>query len=116
MPQSDDYAWLPLPLLLAQLGLPEDGPKSNAVDVVRLAAADEVEALRPDLPWAEPGYLPPPRIVQGACMWAARLWARRGSPSGLVSFGEFGVVNTPSFDADAERLLGIGRYAKPAIG
>jgi hypothetical protein len=49
-------------------------------------------------------------------MWAARLWARRGSPAGLVSFGEFGIANTPSFDADAERLLGIGRYASPVMG
>lgn len=111
----DGYAWLPLAALLAPLGIGPDSDKARDVEAARVAAADEVQHLRPDLPWGA-GYVPPPRIVQGAVMWAARLYARRSSPTGLVTFGEYGAVTTPSFDADAERLLGVGRYAAPQVG
>lgn len=111
----EDYAWLPLERVLRFLSIPPGSDKVAAVEDARQAGADEVEHLRPDLIGAQ-GFTAPPRVVQGAVMWAARLYVRRNSPSGLVSFGEFGAVSSPSFDADAERLLGIGRYATPRVG
>ena len=52
-------------------------------------------------------------VVFGAQLLTARYWARRGSPTGLASFGEFGAAAVVRLDPDVERLLGVGRYAKP---
>ena len=52
----------------------------------------------------------------GADLWlgtvrlAGRWHTRRRSPDMLISMGELGSARVPAFDADIERLLGIGRY------
>lgn len=57
----------------------------------------------------------PATIVEGTLMLARRWRTRDRSPDGLVQAGELGTSRIPSFDADIERLLRIGRYAPPVI-
>lgn len=59
------------------------------------------------VPPAEPGTLD--RLVEGTLLLASRLYARRNSPDGLVAMGDLGSASVPGFDADVERMLGIGR-------
>lgn len=54
---------------------------------------------------------PTPDITLGVLRLAGRWFNRRRSPDGLIGAGELGNSRIPSFDADIERLLGIGRYA-----
>lgn len=115
MPEAT-YPWLPLAAVLAQLSIPQGatGPNPEAAERARVAAAAYVQKLRPDLIGPE-GYAPDDAVVAGAVLVAARLYSRRGSPVGLASFGEFG-ASVPRLDPDAERLLGVGRYAGPQVG
>lgn len=56
-------------------------------------------------------------IVLGTVRLAVRWYTRGRSPDGLVANGgELGVSRVPSFDADIDRLLGLGRYRSPVIG
>ena len=61
--------------------------------------------------------LPPPDmdLRLGTLRLAGRWHVRRRSPDGLITAAELGSARVPSFDADIERLLGIGRYAPPVI-
>lgn len=102
-------AWLPLPV---------DTPPSPGAHAARVAAAAYVRRVRPSLfRNAEGTTTPDPvehaDVVYGAQLLAARLWARRGSPTGLASFGEFGAAAVVRLDPDLERLLSTGRYARP---
>jgi hypothetical protein len=58
----------------------------------------------------------PSSVRLGTVRLAGRWLTRRRSPDGLISSADFGASRIPSFDADIERLLKIGRYAKPVIG
>ncbi|WP_330182820.1 phage head-tail connector protein [Nocardia sp. NBC_01503] len=58
----------------------------------------------------------PDRLVQGAVMLAARIYRRRNSPSGVESFGELGPIYVQRNDPDIAHLLGLGAYARPAVG
>jgi hypothetical protein len=51
----------------------------------------------------------------GTVRLAGRWYRRRRSPDGLISTADFGTSRIPAFDADIERLLKIGRYAKSVI-
>lgn len=51
----------------------------------------------------------------GTIRLAVRWQTRRRSPDGLIAMAELGSSRVPSFDADIERLLGIGRYAGPVF-
>lgn len=113
MPE-DPYPWLPLADLLAHLSVQAGTPNAAAAERARAAAAAHVQRLRPDL--AGPaGYTADDAVRQGAVLVAARLYSRRGSPVGVASFGDFG-ASVPRLDPDAERLLGVGRYAAPQVG
>lgn len=57
-----------------------------------------------------------PRIIQGATMLAARLFERRNSPNGVAAFGDGATAYVQRNDPDVALLLGIGPYAKPAVG
>ena len=58
----------------------------------------------------------PSSVRLGTVRLAGRWHTRRRSPDGLiVTNAEFGTSRIPSFDADIERLLKIGRYSKPVI-
>ncbi|MBF6085295.1 hypothetical protein IU485_28400 [Nocardia cyriacigeorgica] len=58
----------------------------------------------------------PDRYVQGAVMLASRVYRRRNSPSGVESFGELGPIYVQRNDPDIAQLLGMGHYARPAVG
>lgn len=118
-----DGAWLALDAVLRQLGLPTDQtdtPQAITADEKRLAAAAAVERARPDLVTVDgagaASFAADPDVIEGALMLAARLYARKGSPQGLASYGDFGPAPVTRLDPDIERLLGVGRYGRPAVG
>lgn len=114
-----DGAWLPQEDVLAYLGMDDSDSEASSVSRARLAAAAYVERNRPDLLTLvelTPTYLPTPEVFEGALLLTARLHARKASPTGLASYGEFGPAAVLRFDPDVERLLGVGRYAPPAVG
>lgn len=118
-----DGAWLPLDNVLRQLSLPADqaDPQRADADSCRLAAAALVERARPDLVVVDAAGsasfpMADPDVVKGAELLAARLYARKGSPQGLASYGDFGPAPITRLDPDIERLLGVGRYGRPAVG
>ncbi|WP_084653996.1 hypothetical protein [Nocardia altamirensis] len=63
-----------------------------------------------------PPQLWPESKRQGAVMLAARLFRRRNSPAGVESFGELGPIYVQRNDPDLAILLGLGSYARPAVG
>ncbi len=113
-------AWLSSDAVARQLKLVGhvDGQALPAdAEDVRLGVAAYIEPRRRDLVTGEPAtFTPTDDVVLGALLLCGRLHARQGSPQGLASFGEFGVTSVLRTDPDAERLLGIGRYGKPAVG
>ncbi len=70
-----------------------------------------------DVPVGVAPTLPRPDhdLCLGAVRLAGRYHTRRRSPDGLVSAGELGNSRVPLLDSDIERLLGIGRFARPVI-
>lgn len=101
------------------LPLPADVPGSPGSHGARLAAAQLVRRARPDL--FDATTVPPTvptdaAVIYGGQLLTARLWARRGSPAGIATFGEFGPGAILRLDPDVERLLGVGRYAPPRVG
>lgn len=91
--------------------------RDDPVMARKLAAAIAfVERVKadPDLGYFVPGYNVGD-LVEGTLLLAARLYARRNSPDGLIAMGELGSVNVPGFDADIDRMLEIGRYGGSII-
>ena len=84
------------------------------------AAIAFVESVRPRFNYAgDPeSTLPEPNadLVLGTIRLAGRWYTRGRSPDGLVAMAEQGSARVPSFDADIEKLLRIGRYARAVIG
>ena len=54
-------------------------------------------------------------LVLGTVRLAGRWHVRRRSPDALVQMAELGASRVPSFDADIETMLGIGRHRKSVI-
>lgn len=48
---------------------------------------------------------PPPALVEAVVLMTNRLLARRNSPAGVLSFGEFGPATLPGTDADVRALI-----------
>lgn len=113
MADVDPAPWLPIDACLAQAATAEANA-AGGVDVERkrLAVASYVEQERRDLFVADV-FTPPAHVVEGAVLMVARLVARKGAPLGVASYGDFGPADIVRFDPDVERLLGVGRYAKP---
>lgn len=118
---TGSHPWLPLSLVLSWLQVDADGPAAGVVDQVRAAAAAHCERQRSDLfDLVDGDYVGPAGqldvIRQAGLLAAARLYARRGSPAGLASFGEFGASEVLRRDPDVAALLGTGRHAHPKVG
>lgn len=79
------------------------------VSELRGSSFNFTDDLLSDLP------VPTADITLGVLRLAGRWYARRRSPDGLIGAGELGTSRIPAFDADIERLLGIGRYAGPVF-
>lgn len=52
----------------------------------------------------------------GTMMLAQRWHTRRRSPDGLVAMADMGSARVMSFDPDIDRLLRLGRHARPRVG
>jgi hypothetical protein len=110
-------AWLTPAAVVAMLPgakLDEAGQLPADVELLRQAAAAYVEPKRRDLVDAAGVFTPTADVLIGSALLVSRLNARKGSPQGLASFGEFGPAPVSRVDPDVDRLLGIGaRYGKP---
>jgi len=97
----------------------EDDRDDAALQQCLDAAVAYVEANKWDMDFSfdELDTRPKPTVltVLGTLRQAGRWFTRRNSPEGFVSLGELGSARVPAFDADIERMLGIGRYAPPVI-
>lgn len=116
----EPYSWLPAERVRRWLqleGVATD-PLEQVAEDCRRAAADYCQSMRPDLVvLGDPAtFLATDKVVQAGVIVAARLYARRTSPAGLASYGEFGAAEVLRMDPDAERLLGVGRWASPVVG
>lgn len=58
----------------------------------------------------------PANLVEGATMLTVRLFRRKNSPAGVEAMGEAGPVYVMRSDPDVAMLLGLGAWAKPAVG
>jgi hypothetical protein len=110
--------WLPLSSCLTWLKVAADTDKADQVELARRAAGEWVEDQRPDLWVTDPlevdpdEFTPGARHVQAGILATARLFTREGSPSGLVSYGDFAASVLRS-DPDVATLLGRPR---PRVG
>jgi hypothetical protein len=111
--------WLPLADCLTWLNVSSGTTKADHVELARRAAGEWIEDQRPDLavaavldPPVDGYYDAGPRIVQAGILATARLFSRQGSPSGLVSYGEF-AASVLRDDPDVRGLLGRPR---PRVG
>lgn len=124
------HSWLPADQALAWLQVEAtDTGRAGVVELCRAAAAAWCEEQRRDLfadvvvETVNPDgtttitYAAPPApsdsVVMAGVLATARLYARRSSPAGLASYGEFGAAEVLRLDPDVSRLLGVGRYAPP---
>ena len=83
------------------------------------AAVAFVERVRPRFNYAadEASTLPVPTpdLVLGTIRLAGRWHTRRRSPDGLIQMAELGASRVPSGDPDIDRMLRIGRHARPVV-
>lgn len=80
-----------------------------------IAARAYVQTRRPELDYASDATVPGD-VRLGACLLAARLYARRGTMLGLANYGEAGPAQILRTDPDIARLVGIGVHASPQVG
>jgi len=78
-----------------------------------------VERCRPEF-WSVSGddglsYHPDAEAYQGGVMYAAREFRRRNSPAGIEILGDAGTSFVSRYDADIERALHTGAWARPII-
>lgn len=115
-PDPEPFPWLPSARVLRWLNLTTSDDRAALAEDCRRAAADWCETQRPDLVDTAGVFVAPERVVQAGVMAAARLFARVGSPTGLVSYAELGAAEILRLDPDVTRLLGTGVNAPPRVG
>jgi hypothetical protein len=117
-----DLTWPPhLDLLKLDLKVPADQTRDN--DRMQLdlnAAVAYVERVRRgsvDFTATGSPLLVPvdSDLILGTVRLAGRWLARGRSPDGMVSSTEFGSVRIGTGDADIDRMLRVGRYARPVL-
>lgn len=114
--------WLPAADVLAYLKVDPASENAAAVLAARSAAVRVVERQRRDLTL---DTLPVPLddatkadlgdVILGALMLVGRLYARKGTPEGIATFGELGATMILRSDPDISMLLGIGRHGRPGL-
>jgi hypothetical protein len=60
-------------------------------------------------------YSPGPDVVQGAVIFAGKIWYRRQSPDGVETFTA-SVAYVQSTDDQTQQLLRLGFYRLPRVG
>lgn len=111
-----DYPWLPELDALGYLDVAQGADQAADVERCRLAACAVVERQRPDLVDATGTFVPGDAVRHGTLLLVGRLYARKGSPQGVATFGELGAASILRHDPDVGQLIGVGRYAFPRIG
>jgi hypothetical protein len=76
---------------------------------------DEDGALVEPVEFSERGEAEGDTLVLGTLMLASRLFARRRSPDVILWMAETGTTRLPFEDRDIDRLLRIGRSARPKV-
>jgi hypothetical protein len=76
---------------------------------------DEDGALVEPVEFSERGETEGDTLVLGTLMLASRLFARRRSPDVILWMAETGTTRLPFEDRDIDRLLRIGRSARPKV-
>lgn len=96
---------------------PEDRARMGADLAAALAVVGRLRRDTLNVDGDPLSTLPSPSadVALGVVRLAVRWNDRRRSPDGLISAGELGSSRIPSFDADIERLCGIGRYVGPVF-
>lgn len=121
LPPPPSPPWPPLlEDLKADLNISASDTRDDANLATDLAAARAVveRELAGDFDFAGTNALlpsPSADVLKGTVRLAGRFNARRRSPDGLVDSGDFGTSRIPRFDADIERMLGVGPYRRPMI-
>lgn len=93
-------------------GVVLDADSTAQLTQVLDAAIAYVERVRDDLALTD-GAIVSKDLILGTVRYARRLDLRRESPVGMIVIDGMASANIPGWDADTEKLLGIGRYAKP---
>lgn len=120
-PAPELHPWLPQAAVLSWLQLDAGDTLAAVAEWCRKAAAAYCERQRADLVVVDVAagtatFTATDDVVMAGLIAAARLYARRSTPTGLASFGEFGASDILRLDPDVARLLGTGRHAGPRIG
>ncbi|TDP97651.1 hypothetical protein [Labedaea rhizosphaerae] len=117
-------AWPP-DLALLKLDMHQQG-ESGADDrddaqlqLVLDAAVAYVERKRSDVNYTGdpdgPIKVPTQDLALGTVRLAWRWHSRRRSPDALIAMAEQGNSRVPSFDADIEKMLRVGRHARAVV-
>lgn len=105
--------------LKAYLGIsPAEGADDAAMASAVAAANAMAKQWRPDATLDDEGAELaswPAQIDQGAYVYAARLYGRRGSVAGVAAFSEAGVSMIPRLDPDVRSLWELGEYQRNVI-
>lgn len=114
--------WLPAADVLAYLKVADTSENAAAVLAARSAAVRVVERERTDLtldtlpaPLTDAAKAAIGDIRLGALLLIGRLYARKGTPEGIATFGELGAAMILRSDPDIGMLLGIGRHGRPGV-
>lgn len=119
MPTPDPVlAWPPtldMYKLDADVPVPAGAANDPRLEQTLQAAIEHVERLKAgkiDFTGDTLGVLPSPTadMILGTLRLAVRWNARRRSVDGLVNMGQQGIGRMPAWDADIERMIGIGRH------
>jgi hypothetical protein len=76
---------------------------------------DDDGALVEPVEFSARGEIEGDTLVLGTLMLASRLFARRRSPDVILWMAETGTTRLPFEDRDIDRLLRIGRSARPKV-
>lgn len=103
------------------IAVPDDGTPDGVwmrqcVGSINALARDCVPRLRAGTSGESGSEDWPEDIRTGLIMWAQRQWARRSSPTGITGYSDSGATYVARWDPDVERLLRIGKWARPVVG
>ena len=94
--------WPTLPNVRTYLRLQPDAVEDQVIDQARLAAVDYANR-RTNQTYAASGFVPD-AAFQACVIHAARLYKRRDTVDGTISWGDMGVVRVGRADPDIEAL------------
>lgn len=103
--------------LKTDMKLDEDDTRFDAQLAMDLASAIAyVERVRTDVNFDDESDGPPTPVTAELCLgtlrYARRLNYRRDSPGGNIVIDGVGSTSVASWDADIEKLLRVGKYAR----